>query len=1551
MNRNANHIFPYNLIFIFSLFFNLSFHICLIYDNFENKILDEDSEFIDVHDYHNLNLIVTTSKKIFTGIPPILKTTTGANLINTSSVITLNSDFILASCLKDSLLTKINIKNGNFTSLLNYSDNQLSSLNLEIPITFCSLSIIDETIFIGYTRIDYYENQTNKTNIIIRLNITNINTDNGPEINFASTVKYFIFPKSGIKADSTRQIGCQPLRIANDVKTYRLICFQSIFEYSSENNKDRFHIYALSLNKSLNGFEHELVIFKTDYDTGIKIYKLNDTYVKCMVKKDMFDICVNKGDEHPTITSEKTKTINNFNGYTDLFDYSNGLIVTAEKTNFANINNIFLFKISKTALRNNLKLYDYKESTILQLFCYYDETNDYIFVIYQSLKTIKYYIMHNSKEIYKLDVSSVKQKTLKVKTDEERFYNVSEMTNITKYGSLNVLIIGKYKNDSNNKNETFGIDFNDTIINDNMIFINKTFNLWYDYYLTLMEHVENNYTRIYNMSHFIYFRLRTCHPTRCGSCRTNYEKCDDCIYENYSLIKNGNRTCYPKEKYIKGYIYNNNTNLFEKCYSSCDFCSSISTNTNEHKCISCSNGYFISYKNLGNCYKSDDTNFITSSCDKYTINSTNECIDECPITSPYFSFEYKSEIENYEKINLKPPKYLFYKKCYEECPKNSIINNNKCEVNCEFAFYVDNNNEIICYYDNNCLTEHPYKNPETKECYSSLNECFEKENNYFFNKECYKDGCIYNRIALKNQDIVIQNFIKNKLELDDNLIDKICICDIENGVWTNNNSNNEAYFQECLSECPKGYEPENITHYCVEKKEIPTTEITTIPTQPHITEITKITNQLTTNEITKIPTQTYTNEVTTIPTQIYTNKIIIIPTQTYTNEITTIPSQTYTNEINTIPTKSTTTEITIIQTQPPTIDITTILIETPTTEISNIPTKTISNEITNIFNQSSIVEINNIPTIQSTIITDTSTQSNITNEITNIHIQSTTNENIEISIDINIDSSYNEFIDIQTDSSFSTNNIYINSDSIILNESSIKMNSNSDIYSTEQNIISNIPSIENNIITNLDSIITSDKNSIITESFNSEQKINNDNAVISQSIIIKESENKYPDEYYKNSDNCLVLYNNKCYSSCPKGTCISQKDSKLKNCISKEKNMTVFNDICFENLDKIITNIKNISENNEEISTENGIIIHTYSTSTENIVIPNGKNYSVLYLGECEGVLRNYYNLPKNINLYILGIDSPNKNINSSTNVFNYRVFLENGTQLDHINVCKNEKVIISSLIVNIEKIKYQNASYFSDFGYDIYDENNAFYTDICSGAYIDNNDIILKDRKKYYYPENISLCNESCNYIGVDFDTQRFTCECEISYNYSLGNNKNKNNNNEEDITYLEYLLSFINYKIIPCYYLLFNLKNYISNIGFYISAGTLLFCLLQMFLYLVFGIKDMKIKILENIPNKLKIKKALQNQIKKKENLKTINKEKQINNPIKINKNQKLNLYNLNNGESKNNDKSKNKKVVKQKKGAYKNNQNNDIKLLLFILKTEKKKTNKKVLKKVLP
>ena len=130
-----------------------------------------------------------------------------------------------------------------------------------------------------------------------------------------------------------------------------------------------------------------------------------------------------------------------------------------------------------------------------------------------------------------------------------------------------------------------------------------------------------------------------------------------------------------------------------------------------------------------------------------------------------------------------------------------------------------------------------------------------------------------------------------------------------------------------------------------------------------------------------------------------------------------------------------------------------------------------------------------------------------------------------------------------------------------------------------------------------------------------------------------------------------------------------------------------------------------------------------------------------------------------------------------------------------------------------------------------------------------------------------------------------------------------------------------------------------------------------------------------MENIPNKLKIEKALKDQMQRKEGLITLNKEKRINNPIKHKKNQKLNIYDLNKGDIKNkhkktsiqkgskesqidlNNKSisdiiktKNKKLTKTKTIINNRDAQNttDIKLLLFISKNEKKKTNNKILKK---
>ena len=188
-----------------------------------------------------------------------------------------------------------------------------------------------------------------------------------------------------------------------------------------------------------------------------------------------------------------------------------------------------------------------------------------------------------------------------------------------------------------------------------------------------------------------------------------------------------------------------------------------------------------------------------------------------------------------KKSNLIPPIYLFNKICYESCPSDENIKtndkNNTCE--CKYAFKSENN-IFTCYSDDNCISGYNYQNPDTKECYSSLDDCFSKENNYFFNKFCYKNECPENRVPLSTKSEEIKEYFKINLLLADNLMNKLCICDtINNKVWINNTSN-EIYFQECLDECPEGYIPEQITNQCIVKIKIPTTQIEITTTQIEI---------------------------------------------------------------------------------------------------------------------------------------------------------------------------------------------------------------------------------------------------------------------------------------------------------------------------------------------------------------------------------------------------------------------------------------------------------------------------------------------------------------------------------------------------------------------------------------------------------------------------------------------------------------------------------------------------------------------------------------------
>ena len=1213
-------LFYYNsYLSILLTIFNFKLEYCQINDDFKNEIFEEGNySLLDITDYHNIKLIVTTSKNIYTGLPPLKRSTTDAKLINTTSIMTINKNYLLAACLEDSLLTKININTGISSNLVNYADINIDP-SLKIPITICSLSSIDNTVFIGYSRIEYYETMTNKTNIVIKLTIKDKDSNNGPNLDTNAEKKVFIFPKSTIISGSQREISCEPLKI-KDTNKYRLVCLYEDLVYASDYDRYRYYVYSTEINETFNGFEKQIEdykIYRSDFTTGFRIYKIDDFICRTVLRKRVSDIKL-------YINIETNKIEYNFKSYgndgninkymsdNDLFEHSNGLVFAFEKNN----TNYYTLKIVRDSSSNYFILYDYKENIISKILCYYEKTTNYIIILYQCPTYIKYYSFFDIPEIY--GITSSKTKTIKMKSYENIEYDVKELLNIANFGNLNVEIITR-NNSGTIETKKFGIDFNENYINNNIFTPEKSFNTWYKYNLSLIDNKENYYTRIYHLND-VNIIVSTCYSFTCTSCWNNYDECDDCTKGYYAFLIDDKTKCYPKDKLLKGYIYSEDDHIFKKCYHSCDFCSSSSENNLLHNCYSCAEGYLLSYADSGNCYKlnnlqinedknNDNENFISASCSKNKINDTGECIENCPTSSNFYNYEYDTTTKEYiQKENLVPPKYLFNKKCYKFCPLNSIQDDDQNICKCQFAFHTDNN-EKVCYSDLNCISEYTYQNPDTKECYLSLNDCIFKGNNYFFNKYCYKDNCPNDKVKLSSKNTTIQNYYINNLLLDNNLGNSLCICDTSNKrVWINITSNNEQYFQECLDECPDGYQPEPITSQCLSKIEIPTT---------------------------------------------------------------------------------------------------------------------------------------------------------------------TTKKQFEII---------------------------------------------------------------------------------------------------------------YPEEYYKDPDNCQFVYDMKCLPNCPNNTCITQEDPLLLICVPIKENVKVYNYICFENLDKYTDHIKALSDNNTIISKDSGITIHAYSTNNEgnNINIKDDDvNYSLLYLRECENRLREYYKIPDSLEIFILGIDSPNKDKRSVTPVYNYEVYLENGTQLDYSKACLGTKVSISSPISNTDLIKFNEALYFSGQGYDIYNNNNRFYNDYCAPAFIDGNDITLEDRKNDFSISDISLCNRSCDYMTVDFVKKRFNCECDPVYNFS--NIYNNIKENDEDLSYFDYYFSFINYNIILCYKLLKDIKNYYFNGGFYIGIGSFILSLCGMIIFLKWGIEDLNKHILKNIPNKLKLMKRINEKNRKiKKKLSKIS----DNPPIKSNK-----------------------------------------------------------------
>ena len=451
---------------------------------------------------------------------------------------------------------------------------------------------------------------------------------------------------------------------------------------------------------------------------------------------------------------------------------------------------------------------------------------------------------------------------------------------------------------------------------------------------------------------------------------------------------------------------------------------------------------------------------------------------------------------------------------------------------------------------------------------------------------------------------------------------------------------------------------------------------------------------------------------------------------------------------------------------------------------------------------------------------------------------------------------------------------------------------------------------------------------------------------------------EYPhlDESIKNlCTNCLVKYNNKCYLECPINTCIKQ-DKNLNECIDIENNMKVINNICFENFTDIVNDLKNMSNNNIVIENIPNLKVYAYDINKDSdYYIKNKLTY--IYFENIKDIIIQNYNLDKDTNIYTLLVSSPSKYSNSSTNDFDFVLLLENGTELNLSNIHEDLKVNISFPITNLDLVNYDYALELSEQGYDIYNENSSFYHDICTPGYIDDNDIILEERKKEFYPNNATTRKSNCIYQLADLINQRFVYECNISNDNNITNEVNSFEIEEKENNFINYILDFINYKVLNCSILFSDLNNYRHNKAVMISTTCTFMSFLLFFIFIFHGLSKIRILVHNEIPTPYKIKKIIMQYKEKIKNIKYKKLSVFSSNPIKRNKKQivikhksfsisKRNFL-INSIDNIQDSNSKMKPIINDNKNKSNNNKRNTISITKNNIIKSNKRKNSKIIK----
>lgn len=239
---------------------------------------------------------------------------------------------------------------------------------------------------------------------------------------------------------------------------------------------------------------------------------------------------------------------------------------------------------------------------------------------------------------------------------------------------------------------------------------------------------------------------------------------------------------------------------------------------------------------------------------------------------------------------------------------------------------------------------------------------------------------------------------------------------------------------------------------------------------------------------------------------------------------------------------------------------------------------------------------------------------------------------------------------------------------------------------------------------------------------------------------------------------------------------------------------------------------------------------------------------SNVFLGDCLEKLKEENNLKDDDILLMLKLDMFKKD--STVPIVEYEIYNYNNSEKLNLEVCKGITInVYVPIQLDNQTINLYNN--LNESGYNLFNSNDSFYNDICTVyTTMNGTDISLNDRRKIYFNQSLTLCQDGCTYDYYDNITHKVKCNCPVSQTAIINKNYEKEDdflstiakiyNNKKILTEIfTSPIKNMNFKVIKCYNLAFKLEYFMKNIGSILLTIFIMIFIFLMILYFIYGNK----------------------------------------------------------------------------------------------------------------